>query len=492
MLCLGAPLRKPWPRGPLEAVTGGAPRRDIARDQTIPSGPSRPSPEPPRFQSGARSTQREFISDNSAVIIDAPINPRDSLAESLPVALGEIIAGKYQLERVLGRGGAGIVVRARNLDLDEPVALKFLRPEVAELPEVVARFAREAKSAVSIKNEHVCKVLDVGTLPNGAPYMVMEYLEGLDLYRVMRDRGALPIADAVEYILQVCEALSLAHARGIVHRDVKPENIFLLEPAEGLPYVKVLDFGISKAALTAGVSQDSIIKTASLLGTPAYMSPEQIRATGSVDARTDIWALGIVLYEILTAKAAFSAESVPQMAAAILEQEPEPIRKLRPDIPAGLAAVIGRCLSKDRNDRPRDIAELANDLLPFAPKRSRLSVERATSVLRKTHPSDAPESRRPRRSWLVGLLLVAALVVIAVVATSALRTRKPPVALPQPPAPTVTVTVTAEPVIVAIPQPVMTVAPIASAPPSVTVPVKPRPAVGKPAPSAKSSVDLGF
>jgi serine/threonine-protein kinase len=480
-------------------VSGGAKRfdpMDVGRDETIPSDPSRMSSDPPRFQSGARSTdRREHVSGASLIA-------RESL--HAPVDIGDIVAGKYQIERVLGRGGAGIVVAARNLDLDEPVALKFLRPDVAELPEVVARFAREAKSAVSIKNEHVCKVLDVGTLPPqgdrpGAPYMVMEYLEGRDLYRLMRERGALPISEAVEYVLQVCEALSFAHARGIIHRDVKPENIFLVESAEGIPYVKVLDFGISKGALTAHVANESVIKTGSLLGTPAYMSPEQIRATKQVDARTDIWAIGIVLYEILTAKAAFTADSVPQMAATILEQEPTSIRELRPEIPADLAAVINRCLAKDLNKRPRDVAELAAMLLPFAPQRARISVERASSVLHKTGGTPTPSLpttavAQPARSWTPVLAVIA---VVAIGVVVLLLLRKPaPVVVPPPPPPTV-VTVVATQTVTVTAAPTVTVAP--SSEPSVPVSVsgtakpklteKPKP---KPSASGKASVDLGF
>jgi eukaryotic-like serine/threonine-protein kinase len=477
-------------------VSGGAPKSDLARDETIQSDPSRPSQAPPRFQSGARVTERQFIHSGDVPCIDASGNMS---SEGLPVRLGDVIAGKYQVERVLGRGGAGIVVLAKNLDLDEPVALKFLRPEVAELPEVVARFAREAKSAVSIKNEHVCKVLDVGTLPSGAPYMVMEYLEGRDLYRVMRERGALPVAEAVEYVLQACEALALAHARGIVHRDVKPENIFLIEPPEGLPYVKVLDFGISKGALTAGVNHDSIIKTGSLLGTPAYMSPEQIRATAGVDARTDIWALGIVLYEILTARAAFTADSVPQMAAAILEQEPESIRKIRVDIPPELAAVIGLCMSKDRNKRPADVAALASLLLPFAPKRARISVERAESVLHRTSSNTSgsrPPVSAPRRSR-APLAIIAAVVAAAIVIAIVVLTRKPaPIEVVVPPPPTVTVTV-AGPSPPAVTVTVTTTVTAAPAIATTTAPTITK-AIVKPAtkssvaPSAKSSVDLGF
>ncbi len=477
-------------------MTGGAEKLDpaeVGRDDTIPSDPSRRSVEPPRFQSGARPTDRGISGENVV---------RDSITEA-PVEIGQVVAGKYEIERVLGRGGAGIVVAARNLDLDEPVALKFLRPDVAELPEVVARFAREAKAAVSIKNEHVCKVLDVGTLPPngdrpGAPYMVMEYLEGRDLYRVIRERGALPVAEAVEYVLQVCEALSFAHARGIVHRDVKPENIFLIESKEGLPYVKVLDFGISKSALTAHVPNESVIKTSSLLGTPAYMSPEQIRATTGVDARTDIWALGVVLYEILTAKAAFTADSVPQMAATILEQEPTSIRQLRADIPAELAAVVNRCLAKDRNKRPRDVAELATALLPFAPKRARISVERATSVLHKTgaagsvHPPAIADDR-PKRS-LTPILAVIAVAAIAVALVLLLR--KPAAvqtepAAPASAAPTVTVTVTVTASAPTTPMPM--VIPSSAPSPTASTTTKPK-IIAKPktAASGKASVDLGF
>ena len=456
---------------------------DVGRDETIPSDPARTSLPAPRFQSG------EHASGASLIVRDSSV--------AAPVAIGDVVAGKYQIERLLGRGGAGIVVAARNLDLDEPVALKFLRPDVAEIPEVVARFAREAKSAVSIKNEHVCKVLDVGTLPSGAPYMVMEYLEGRDLYRIMRERGALPVPEAVEYVLQVCEALSFAHARGIVHRDVKPENIFLIESKEGLPYVKVLDFGISKGALTGHVPNESIIKTGSLLGTPAYMSPEQIRSTTQVDARSDIWAIGIVLYEILTARAAFTADSVPQMAATILEQEPTSIRELRSEIPADLEAVITRCLAKDRNKRPRDVAELATMLLPFAPQRARISVERANSVLHRTtltDPTPAPAAiAAPARSFAPLVAVAAVLAIgVALALLFLLRRPAPVVAQPQPQPPTVITVVETQTVTVTAPAPSMVIS-LSTPSASGSATAKPK-IVTKPKPTAsgKASVDLGF
>jgi len=457
--------------------------------------------EPPRFQSHSRASQRA-----------SPSDPRLA-TEDLPVALGELVANKYEVERVLGRGGAGIVVAARNIDLDERVALKFLRPDVAEFPEVVARFAREARAAVSIKNEHVCRVLDVGTLPSGAPFMVMEYLEGRDLYRVMRERGALPVAEAAEYVLQVCEALSFAHARGMVHRDIKPENIFLIEPKEGIPYVKVLDFGISKGALTNGVSNDSLVKTGALLGTPAYMSPEQIRATTGVDPRADIWAIGIVLYELLTARPAFTADSVPQMAAAILEQQPISVRQVRGEIPLELTAIVERCLSKKREDRPQNVAELATLLLPFAPKRARISVERATSVLQgKLAPSEMPPPmpveaanpsapERPARPWLIALgaiVLVGAGVVIGLSKPSAPEMAKPDPIVTPPPVVSVASAASIPSSSASAPAPSASApmasasAPVASASASASAVAPKLPKGTKPKAKASGEVDLGF
>jgi eukaryotic-like serine/threonine-protein kinase len=304
----------------------------------------------------------------------------------VPFQLGTVLAGKYLLQQVIGEGGVGIVVLAKHLELDERVAIKFLRPEAMQDAAVVARFAHEAKASVTIKSEHVVRIFDVGVLPDGAPYIVMEHLEGKDLATAMEMQGCFAIRDVAEYGLQLCDALAAAHARGIVHRDIKPENIFLTSSVTTLEMtnVKVLDFGISKSALTGSIFGGAmpLVKTQNLMGTPLYMSPEQVRTTGHVDARSDIWALGMVLYEMLASRTAFDASSITELCAAILESPAAPLSMHRPDVPREMADVIHRCLEKDPLRRFQNVGELAIALLPFAPKRARINAERATSMLR--------------------------------------------------------------------------------------------------------------
>src|SRR5262245_15691858 len=237
---------------------------------------------------------------------------------------GGILAGKCRIDRVLGQGGMGIVVAAHHLQLDERVAIKFLLPEALANPEAVARFGREARAAVKIKSEHVARVTDVGALPEtGAPYMVMELMRGKDLGAALREQGALPVHLAVEYVLQACEALAEAHAIGIVHRDLKPANLFLTARADGSPCVKVLDFGISKIAAHSGSGSDmGMTRTQSIMGSPLYMSPEQMASARDVDQRSDVWAVGTVLYEIVTGHVPFTGETMPQLCTQILHHEP--------------------------------------------------------------------------------------------------------------------------------------------------------------------------
>jgi len=302
---------------------------------------------------------------------------------SVPFVEGEIIADKYEFVGLLGSGGVAYVVSALHLELGEMVALKFLRPESLEYEDVVARFASEARAVARIKSEHVAHVYDVGTLPDGAPFIVMEYLEGKDLADILAERRRLPVEVAVDYVLQACEALACAHAGGIVHRDIKPENLFLSQHAGSAEVIKVLDFGISKSAMAAvGGNGRKSAKTMLPMGTPGYMSPEQIRACGTVDARTDIWALGCVLSELITGATAFDAPTQVQLGALILEREPVPLRSLMPEAPAELEAIVARCLMKNPEDRFEDVAELAVALYPFGPRRSRISAERCNQVLR--------------------------------------------------------------------------------------------------------------
>mgnify|MGYP001062724726 FL=1 len=217
---------------------------------------------------------------------------------------GDLLAGKYRIERVLGRGGMGVVVSAVHEALDERVALKFLLPEALANQEAVQRFLREARAAVKIRSEHVARVTDVGTLESGAPYMVMEYLDGVDLARYLESRGPLPVPEAVEYMLQACEALAEAHALGIVHRDLKPANLFRIERVDGTPSIKLLDFGISKVI----AHQVALTQTSSMLGSPLYMAPEQMTSSKHVDARADVWALGIILFELVTGEPPFQGD----------------------------------------------------------------------------------------------------------------------------------------------------------------------------------------
>jgi tRNA A-37 threonylcarbamoyl transferase component Bud32 len=295
---------------------------------------------------------------------------------------GQILLGKYRIERVLGVGGMGVVVAATHVSLEERVAIKFLLPEALQNAEAVARFLREARAAVRIKSEHVARVTDVGTLETGAPYMIMEYLDGGDLGALAKTRGALPVEAAVEYLLQACEALAEAHALGIIHRDLKPSNLFLVNRADGTPSVKVLDFGISKVTGMGASGADlGMTKTTTVMGSPLYMSPEQMASSRDVDARTDIWALGAILFELLTGRVPFQADTITQLCAMILQQRAEPLRNFRPDAPEGLQAVISRCLEKDRTQRFANVAEFANALFPYAPRRARLSVERVSRVV---------------------------------------------------------------------------------------------------------------
>jgi serine/threonine-protein kinase len=267
------------------------------------------------------------------------------------------------------------------MQLDEKVALKFLLPEALHNPEAVARFAREARAAVKIKSEHVARVIDVGTLPNGAPYLVMEYLDGGDLAAWLQERGPLPIEQAVEFVLQACEAIAEAHALGIVHRDLKPGNLFCIRRADGLLSIKVLDFGISKMTDTSPSAPGSMTRTSSLMGSPLYMSPEQMRSSKDVDARTDIWALGMILFELMTGRPGFIADSVMEVAVKVATEAPPSIRSFRPEVSTGLEAVVFRCLEKEGIKRYPNVAELAVALLPFAPKRAKASAERISRVI---------------------------------------------------------------------------------------------------------------
>ncbi len=311
-----------------------------------------------------------------------------------PVEKGQILAGKYRVERVLGEGGMGVVVAATDTQLERMVAIKFLLPEYAGHGEAAERFMREARAAVKIQSEHIARVIDVNKMDNGSPYMVMEHLQGGDLSQVLEKHGQLSVEDAVSYVIQACDAIAEAHSYGIVHRDLKPANLFLAKQPDGSSKVKVLDFGISKNTITAADGTDpSLTRTSSMMGSPLYMSPEQMRSTKDVDARTDIWALGVILYELLTARLPFDASSIPELSAKILLEDPDPVN--RDDVPKALENIIQRALSKSPAQRFPTVAEFAVAISPYGGKRTRGNVERISRILSAAGMSDSVFSMPP-------------------------------------------------------------------------------------------------
>jgi serine/threonine-protein kinase len=302
------------------------------------------------------------------------------------VRVGDVLAGKYRVDRVLGVGGMGVVVAAHHLQLETRVAIKFLATQMVQVPEAVARFEREARAAVRIASEHVARVLDVGTLESGSPYMVMEFLDGADLSTRLKESGPLPIPEAVELLLQACEAIAEAHTLGIVHRDLKPANLFCTIRPDGLPCVKVLDFGISKVTSVRGSTPDvAMTRTAALMGTPLYMSPEQMTSSRTVDSRTDIWALGVILHEVLTGTSPFIGETLPEVCMRIATLAPPRLRSVRPDAPQEIELAILTCLEKDRERRFRSVAELAMAVAPFGPDRGRHSIDRIVRTFQRAN-----------------------------------------------------------------------------------------------------------
>ncbi|MDC0749298.1 serine/threonine-protein kinase [Polyangium mundeleinium] len=308
------------------------------------------------------------------------------------VSVGDVLAGKYRVERVLGMGGMGVVVAATHIDLREVRAVKLMRPEAAS-DQSVERFLREARAVVRLRSEHVAEVYDVGRLDSGAPYIVMEMLEGQDLAAMQKRRGAFPIEEAVLYVSQACHALAEAHAAGIVHRDLKPGNLFLTRRADGSPCIKVLDFGISKH--TRPENDDPEMTGArDLMGSPLYMAPEQMRSASKVCTRADVWALGAILYKLLTGRAPFQAATVPEIFAAVLAKAVKLPSAIRPDVPRGLDNVVLRCLDKQPTRRYASATDLLAALRPFGPWNAMLQEdEDATRLFSPARRSSIPPGR---------------------------------------------------------------------------------------------------
>src|SRR3954451_17232434 len=273
----------------------------------------------------------------------------DSAAPYFTPQPGDVLAGKYRVESTLGSGGMGVVVLVEHIELGQRMAVKLMTPGVNHDPQNITRFLREARAAAGIHSEHVVRIFDVGTFDTGAPFMVMELLRGEDLGQLLTSIGRLPIHEAVDYVLQACHAIAEAHAMGIVHRDLKPSNLFLTRRSDGTALVKVLDFGISKAMNPEkeGHFSGNLTATSAVMGSPLYMSPEQVRNAKQVDARADIWSLGVILHELLTGAPAFNADTLPGICAAIIADPPLPLRSLREDAPIELEAVVAKCLEKN-------------------------------------------------------------------------------------------------------------------------------------------------
>jgi eukaryotic-like serine/threonine-protein kinase len=321
----------------------------------------------------------------------------------LPVRVGAVIDEKYRVDAFLGSGAMSVVAAAYHLELEQPVAIKFLRAPGFDQVQTTQRFKREARAAARIKSEHVVRVLDVGALPDGCPYIVMEHLAGRDLGRELAERGRLPATEAAGYLLEACEALAEAHAVGIVHRDLKPENLFLAERSDGTRVVKLLDFGISKSGIGNSLTDLALTRTATFMGSPLYMSPEQMRSPRSVDARSDIWSLGAIFYEALSGKLPFNAESIPELCLSVVSDEPPSLSQLVPELSPELVAIVGRCLEKDRDKRYPSVAQLAVELVPFAPREAS-TAERTKRILDLPSPIAPLKAPEPARATRVSSL----------------------------------------------------------------------------------------
>jgi eukaryotic-like serine/threonine-protein kinase len=318
------------------------------------------------------------------------------MAEIAIPEAGTVLAGKYRVERLLGMGGMAFVLEATHLTLGQRVAIKVLQGELGKLDEMTRRFAREAQIAAQLPPDHVARVFDFGTLEGGEPYLVMELLVGRDLDQELEARGPLPVEEAVDYVLQACEGVAEAHAVGLVHRDLKPDNLFLTRRRDGSPLVKVLDFGISKADSKDG--DLSLTKTSSSFGTPLYMSPEQIQSVKNVDARCDQHALGAILYALLTDSPPFYAETLTALSVIIATHPAPSAREKRPEVPAGLDAAIQKALAKRADDRFRDVADFANAIAPFGGPLSGRSAAATSRVLGSVPAPAPPTSIEPRAS----------------------------------------------------------------------------------------------
>lgn len=312
----------------------------------------------------------------------------DELESELPVPVGVLFGGKYTLERMFAEGGMGIVCLGRHVDLQQVVAIKFLRRALSGRPTIVQRFLNEARALAALRSEHVVRVLDVGQLESGRPYLVMEHLDGMHLQDLLEREGALSVERAVGYAIQICEPLAEAHALGIVHRDIKPENLFLWSGGPNTDSVKVLDFGLAKqlgSSRALGVTgpQDS-------LGSPGFMSPEQITTPQLVDSRTDVWSVGVVLYQLLTNVSPFEGGSLVEVLSHILKAQPRPLSEVLPGLDSELDAIVQHCLEKAPDARYQTMSQLAEALSAYLAARQQALLS-PTAGMKSSEPSKEPK-----------------------------------------------------------------------------------------------------
>lgn len=322
----------------------------------------------------------------------------------------ELFAGRYRIESVLGTGGMGIVYAATHVELRLPVALKIIHPSLADSDEVRARFAREARAGALLSSPHTLRIHDAGALGTGECFVVMERLEGTNLSDLVRSKGPLPVELAVDYVVQACAGLAEAHAIGLIHRDVKPENLFLAHYRCSAPIIKVMDFGIARW-LGGELHGSRITNPKSSLGSPCYQSPEQMENATDVDERTDVWSLGLTLFELLTGACPFEAESIQETCWRVLKGPRPSLLALRSEVPPGLAEVVERCLEQDRSRRFASVRQLATALRPYANKPDWPLALAAKPVLpRQTRPTRRQQPANAARlasAFALGLSLMA-------------------------------------------------------------------------------------
>ncbi len=390
--------------------------------------------------------------------------------------------GRYRLDRVLGAGGMSKVYLGVQPEIGSRVAVKVLSDQCAENPELLERFFAEARAVNLIRHEHIASVLDLARLPDGRPYIVMEFVEGSTLGDLVR-QGPAPIGGVVRAMLEVLSALGAAHAIGIVHRDLKPDNILIT----GEGHAKVLDFGIAKLAPGLGDLRSPRTRTGALLGTPAYMAPEQITGAGNSDARTDIYAAGIVLFEAVTGRVPFTGAQLFELMRAHLEQAPPLARTLRPDLPEAIEQVIAIALAKDPAHRfasteAMAIAlEQASAALPPEQWRSLSTRRVGRSSIQPAFPTPTPSHMPPasptvvtsRKGLWIGILVAAVAIAVAVIAVVTRSGERAAVSVA--PGSAVVVAVDAAVVVAAVEPDAMPVPPHAPKPPPPTTPPTPTP-----------------